>query len=321
MKLKEIYTCDHKDCKKYLVNPIALPCGHSICQKHISSSDIKKLKCDTCNKVHLVPEEGFQINLKLSNIINYNLHLNGKHKEVKEMFDKLNIDILNIKKSELANPDVYLNDYFSNLKTQVDVHRDELIKEIKSKSDELIRKLNELQEECKENKSKLEAIDLDCLKKPEWEDQLNDPNISDEKIIEIENEIKSVPDKLDNKVKLFKNEIIMKRTICFKPADDKSFGYFEIKSHKVVFYYNGHYEGEFMSEKKHGTGTFFWKTGHKYIGDWQEDKRTGKGIYVLADGEKYEGEFLNGEFHGRGVYYYKNGEKKEEGTWKNGSLV
>lgn len=34
-------------------------------------------------------------------------------------------------------------------------------------------------------------------------------------------------------------------------------------------------------DKLHGTGTFHYKDGAKYIGDWREDKRDGTGIYAL----------------------------------------
>ena len=44
------------------------------------------------------------------------------------------------------------------------------------------------------------------------------------------------------------------------------------------------YKGDFVDSKKHGNGTFEWKSGEKYIGKFIEDIKIGKGCYYYANG-------------------------------------
>ena len=51
-----------KKCDSYLVDPVLLPCSHSICQRHIDLAGIinkRKIKCGKCSKDHVIPRSGF----------------------------------------------------------------------------------------------------------------------------------------------------------------------------------------------------------------------------------------------------------------------
>mgnify|MGYP003440447615 CR=1 FL=1 len=45
----------------------------------------------------------------------------------------------------------------------------------------------------------------------------------------------------------------------------------------------------------HGHGLLVWKDGKQYEGDFVNDKREGTGKFTWADGRVYMGEWLNGK--------------------------
>ena len=84
------------------------------------------------------------------------------------------------------------------------------------------------------------------------------------------------------------------------------------------------YKGEFLEDKRHGVGIYYYSNGDVYGGSWRDDLFEGFGFYIFASGERYEGELKNGKKHGKGKYYYING-GVYEGTWafdnKNGNGI
>ncbi len=107
-----------------------------------------------------------------------------------------------------------------------------------------------------------------------------------------------------------------------------------------AIYDNGSYEGQFLNNERHGTGTYTWDDGNIYTGDWLNGERTGKGTYTMAngyiatgewvngllqgyaevtyaDGATYEGYYVDGLMHGKGTYMYPNGDIYT-GDWAEG---
>ena len=110
-----------------------------------------------------------------------------------------------------------------------------------------------------------------------------------------------------------------------------------------VTYSNGNvYEGFFKNDKRHGQGTFIYKSGTKlsgsfyeglpsfgtetYVGKWKGDKytgsfskwkRSGRGTYYWKNGDKYIGQWKDGKRLGQGTYIWKNGDKYV-GQYKDG---
>lgn len=62
------------------------------------------------------------------------------------------------------------------------------------------------------------------------------------------------------------------------------------------------YEGQFLSGKRHGFGTAWWK-GSAYSGEWQMNTITGRGTFVYGNA-RYTGDFLDGKRHGTGRIDY-----------------
>jgi hypothetical protein len=135
--MSHLSICDFEGCRLYLENPISFPCGHTVCKDHINEND-KTFTCYSCNKCYPIPLEGFGVNVKLSSYINSNLHLNSKHKEVKELLDKLKTAVLNFESSDLAYPDKFLYEYFSNIYNFIDLHREQMIDDINKNYDQVI---------------------------------------------------------------------------------------------------------------------------------------------------------------------------------------
>ena len=68
-----------------------------------------------------IPEEGFSVNRKINSLIIENNHLNGQQREVKDMFDKLERIIENFQTSNLANPQLFIHDYFAVIRNKIDL--------------------------------------------------------------------------------------------------------------------------------------------------------------------------------------------------------
>ena len=104
--------------------------------------------------------------------------------------------------------------------------------------------------------------------------------------------------------------------------------------HGILIWSDGdRYEGAFVHGKRDGQGTYYYKSGNKFVGTFSKSKRvrgtfyyTDGAIYQgsyddkelwhdlhgaikLANGDRYEGGFVNGEKEGKGTYYYNNGNK------------
>jgi hypothetical protein len=317
MNINDIYTCDYSECGLYLKEPISLPCGKSICKSHTNSNNNDTFKCISCEKTHKIEEDGFQVNTKLLKLIEMNQHLSGKHKEVKEMLDKLYERILNFKSSDLAEPDVYLDEYFFNLRTQIDLHREQFIEEIHRKSDEILKKLKELENEYTLNKVKFPKIDLDEFYQPVWEELLRDPCLNQEDLEVIDKKLKHACNDLDKQLKIYQCDLLMNRKIIFEPFNNNSFGNLITKSDSVRYYKNGYYKGEMLNGRANGIGTFFWDDGDSFAGEWKDDKRTGFGIRYYSNGDRYEGYYVEGFKDGIGKQIKSNGETTLE-NWKKG---
>ncbi len=104
----------------------------------------------------MIPDKGFPINKFADKTIKEGFHLNELQKRIKDSYEKLEKTIKD--HDSLNSENIY--EYFSNLRNEVDLHREQLIEEINKKSEEIIKQLKELEEKCKLNAAKIEKIDL-----------------------------------------------------------------------------------------------------------------------------------------------------------------
>nr|CAB3263907.1 MORN repeat-containing protein 3-like [Phallusia mammillata] len=90
----------------------------------------------------------------------------------------------------------------------------------------------------------------------------------------------------------------------------------------TVYSVNGdEFTGEWLDNKKHGKGTYKWKsTGGIYDGDWKNGKRNGFGTLSFPDKKagkfkkQYSGGWKNDMKHGYGTFFY-NDVEYYEGEW------
>ena len=125
--------CQFNECKNIFLNPVALPCGNSLCQQHIDQFN-DKFNCLFCNKEHQIPNDGFGINKSINMLLESYFEMNPLRKKIQDSF--VHLDTL-IKVYERINPDTFVSNYFEDLKNRINLHQQELIKEINKKSNEL----------------------------------------------------------------------------------------------------------------------------------------------------------------------------------------
>ena len=108
----------------------------------------------------------------------------------------------------------------------------------------------------------------------------------------------------------------------------------------VIAYADGSkYEGQFVSGKINGTGTWYYPNNDKYVGSFKDNLPNGRGILYKADGSQVKGNWVSGEYKGEpiaaaqktgciagncnsgiGTYVMKDGSWKYTGNFENGQL-
>lgn len=64
------------------------------------------------------------------------------------------------------------------------------------------------------------------------------------------------------------------------------------------------YEGEWLNQSPHGTGTLVQADGTRYAGQFQNGEPSGKGVMIWANGDSYEGDWKKGNPHGKGIKHF-----------------
>ena len=111
--------CKFQDCKLILKNPITMPCGNSICKHHLKQyekSD-QKFNCLLCKNEHEIPENRFNINKELDLSIQNYFNSDPIRTKIIKSLNKLSESV---EEYNSIIPGVYINDYFSDIRNQVD---------------------------------------------------------------------------------------------------------------------------------------------------------------------------------------------------------
>lgn len=149
-KVKSLFDCDL--CHKTLVDPITVPCGNSVCKRHIDVSLENEpnrtfLECEICHVEHTIPKEGFMVNKRIQKCLNIQLNtlkLLPVYDECKEVIRIAKENVAKIEKLE-ANAESYIYEYFEDIKRQVDLRRENLKAKIDKYSDETIQSIESSQ--------------------------------------------------------------------------------------------------------------------------------------------------------------------------------
>lgn len=82
------------------------------------------------------------------------------------------------------------------------------------------------------------------------------------------------------------------------------------------------YSGEMVAGKRQGEGTWYHRSGSKYVGSWMNNLKEGTGEYWLKNGDYYKGGFRGDKLEGDGMYVFADGSVYQgnfEGGNKQGS--
>ena len=145
-KIKHLFDCDL--CHELLVDPITLVCGNNACKKHIDMpKETTSFKCGICHDEHLIPKRGFALNKRMQDGLEIQLNalkLVPAYDECKVEIQKANENVDKIE-SLRKNSEIYIYEYFEDIKRQVDIRRENLKNQIDKYSDEVIQLIEKSQ--------------------------------------------------------------------------------------------------------------------------------------------------------------------------------
>jgi hypothetical protein len=105
-----------------LKDPIFIPCGYSICKRHIDESE--STSCQFCDKIH---QESFVVNQKVSRLLEI---LNRTKANLNNLSDKSQTY-----ERLKQNPNDFVNARFDDLKSQIGKERDKIVGFVKRQID------------------------------------------------------------------------------------------------------------------------------------------------------------------------------------------
>lgn len=135
-----------KLCGDTYKTPVILPCGKTVCARHVACID-NTYQCILCNKVHVVPHEGFLKNEDLEDFIQRESELNKNSlQEAKDNLEQL------ITTCELLvqDPKRCVNDYYDQIRADLDLKtknfKQKCLKMIDDHYSEILNKIDHAQQ-------------------------------------------------------------------------------------------------------------------------------------------------------------------------------
>jgi hypothetical protein len=140
------------ECKRVLESPVLLPCSDSICKKHVKEG-ASEFHCLACDIIHPVPSRGFPVNKALSIMLERKIQNNKFSAEYNCAFDSFKNLEKKVDEVKLLqkDPHFFINKVIGELKCETDILRDEFKLAIDRKAEEIIKDLDEYEQECKSN--------------------------------------------------------------------------------------------------------------------------------------------------------------------------
>ena len=236
MSVEPLIVCQFEECKMIFEHPVTLPCGESLCLKHIERC-IEKFKCSFCDEEHQIPQNGgFKMNKTINMLMNKFLKIDPFRKEIYAAFDKL---VNLIDDYEKIDPESYIFDNLGEIINKVDLHREELIKEINDKYNEIIKRLKEKGLQCKLNALKLEKMNLEELTTdilPSMKQSLRIADLKQEELNELLEKMNEKIGAIQSETKKYKSDILMNEAIYFDQHEkSSSFGILSLNSDEKIF--------------------------------------------------------------------------------------
>jgi len=248
-KLKSLFTCQL--CKCQFVNPVILPCGETICEKDIDVYYKKGCtkNCRFCDKEHCRGKDHFipakQI-MKLMELGTPQIDF-GKTfdygKNVLKDLDKT------IREYELINndPNNYIYNYFSDLKNQCDIKREEIKLEIDNHFDSILLEIEELsleyQRSLKHRNSEKIGNEIEMAKKNlnDWVREYDTIYVDERARDKIIFKSKFAKIKMEKELEILKRNILKNKAYVVlgnKTIDKRSIGSIKCEDVSILFLIN-----------------------------------------------------------------------------------
>ena len=243
-KLNVLITCNL--CQHIFTDPIILPCYESVCTKDLTGMLINEstIKCVFCEQEHLKPEHGFPVDKKIQKLLELQLNeLNfetmfPKFKDCKLILNELNFKLNQLDKLN-HDPVSFIYEYFSKIRSQVDVRRDNLKTSIDTISNQMINNIDRIESECIQSINNLETLSHEIEQSRaslnELINEFNTFKINDMKLNEIINKADELLPKFDNKLQQFKVSLLNGNTYKFEHSYTKIQSIFGTFGPKVIF--------------------------------------------------------------------------------------
>ena len=137
------------NCLQVLDSPVLLPCFDSICRKHVNQSE-NSIRCEKCGSEHNIPKDGFPTNKALAEIIeaeiaqiDYGQVHNNAKKSCQSVADAIkDFNVI------LEEPQKVTHEAIVELKSSIELKRDELKQKIDEEANKLIGSLDEYKKSC-----------------------------------------------------------------------------------------------------------------------------------------------------------------------------
>jgi WD40 repeat protein len=243
-KYNSLFVCQLNECKLFLENGVTLPCGNTICKSHLNKSHNFKLKCSFCLEEHFIPENGgYGINLIINELMNLNYHLNNSlQQEAQNALKCLRLLIKEYEDMTNKNKGLLINDYFDNVRNQVDIYREELKYKISTssfdanekqklehqidqKSNHIIGQLYDKQAQSEMNSLKLKR-NLYLDEKVEfWRQKLRIPDIGEHDLSDLINEMKYYVKLIKKEIKQYNDTLLVNESIEFHKSEKNNFSF------------------------------------------------------------------------------------------------
>jgi hypothetical protein len=214
-----------KQCRCVLESPVLLPCFHSACKKH--EQERNTIVCIECDTEYDVPKAGFPQNKELSLVIASGIFdnmndLGPEHKSALDSCNKMK-EIIEKVETLLNDPIYYVHERIDELKSRIDLAREEFKLKIDEEADILLNQVEEYERDCKEKLRSCEAeskvkevelkrelettkLDLDI-----WTKILDKFKVDSDKFENIQKTCEASTENLQNQLDSFENTLLMNK--------------------------------------------------------------------------------------------------------------
>lgn len=257
-----------KFCLDIYEKPVILPCGNLLCSKHIDkflkSKTSQSILCYHCDRKHDINKQGLIVDERITQLIELKIHelnLGTAHRAA--IISCQNVEsLITQHKSLNQNPNNFIDAFFNKLKKEINIKRIEMIAMVDDSYRKSLKEIECFENECKNNPDKdknilgSNSLVVICeAKLKEWYQVLRVPNLDlESNWKELKFEADREIQKLDTKLRVVKNELLLNRDFTIKPINsinlDISFDTFQIEVIIIYILYQRFYKLNYIKFKK-----------------------------------------------------------------------